>query len=108
MPSVKLEIHSSQGVLLPHVPYSAVHLQLLNLKFQISNLRFYQNSHSKLTFNHWKVTMERLTQRHKGMKSQERNSLFFEPVYTQSSLCLCVQPIRLPVQPGETGDGKWR
>ena len=45
------ECHSSQWVLLPRIPriprVLRFHLQFLDLKFQISNLRFHQNSHSK-------------------------------------------------------------
>ena len=47
VPSVRLRIHSSQGVLLPRVPRIPRFIcsfWLLNFKFQISNLKFYQNS----------------------------------------------------------------
>ena len=44
----RMRAHSSQGVLLPRVPrILRFHLPFLDLKFQISNLRFHQNSHSK-------------------------------------------------------------
>ena len=47
MPSVRLKEFFAKDSSSACSAYSAVHLQFLDLKFQISNLRFYQNSHSK-------------------------------------------------------------